>query len=40
MLYTYSDKIEVLNTDSAKGYRLAKTELNEIVLFKSEIVTS
>ncbi len=32
MLYPYSDKVEVLNIDGAKGYRLAQTKLNEIVL--------
>ena len=32
MFYPYYDKTEVLNTDSAKGYRLAETEINEIVL--------
>ncbi len=36
MLYPYSDKVEVLNIDSAKGFRLAQTKLNEIVLLHIE----
>lgn len=31
MLYSYSNKTEVLNSDNAKGYLLAATENNDIV---------
>ena len=34
MIHLFANKVEVLNTTNAKGYKLAETNLNEIVLLQ------
>ncbi len=34
MIHPFTNKIEILNTKNAKGFKLAETSLNEIVLLQ------